>query len=66
MPVRVVMCSHVGSSQVLKVFEDRLPPTLTPLACRFLPPYLWHPFLNLLQPARWRGAAVPALSDLLY
>lgn len=59
------MRSQVGSSQVLKVFEDRLPPTLT-LACGFLPPYLWHPFLNLLQPAGWRGAAVPALSDLLY
>lgn len=60
--------SHVFTCRVFtgpEGLEDRLPSTLTPLACGFLPPYLWHPFLNLLQPVRWR-AVVPALSDLLY
>ena len=51
MPAREVVCSLIGSSLELKVFHSRLPPTLAPLVRGFLPPYLWCPFLNLLQPA---------------
>lgn len=45
-----VMCSLLWTSLWPNVYQERQPLTLVLVACGFLPPFLWLPFLNMLQP----------------